>query len=204
MFLNHTLQSDATLGVIDQFWMVCSGEVELAKQGLRIEVSYWFDGEPEPSLVFEPAMANGNGWAAAFLDGQWQNGQQQAGHLGVFAAGPKMGKSATMGGWWNKHQLPFERSVVVAAAVVPRSIGNGGGATLNDTHGPRCTGADFIVRGYESTAPTAAITLPSGVVLPKAARMGLARIEPAQRVRIYYIYIYLYLYTYLYFVLVQS
>ena len=73
----------------------------------------------EPSIVFEPAMANGNGWAAAFLDGQWQNGQQQAGHLGVFAAGPKMGKSATVGGWWNKHHLPFERSVVVAAAVVP-------------------------------------------------------------------------------------
>ena len=47
-------------------------------------------------MLHEPAMANGNGWAAAFLDGQWQNGQQQAAHLGVFAAGPKMGKSATM------------------------------------------------------------------------------------------------------------
>ena len=50
---------------------------------------------------------------------------------------------------------------------------------------PACASADFIVRGYETTAPAAAITLPSGVVLPKTARMGLARIEPAQRVEAY-------------------
>ena len=50
VFLNHTLQPDATLGVVDQFWMVSSGEVELAKQGLRIEVSYWFDGEASKSV----------------------------------------------------------------------------------------------------------------------------------------------------------
>ena len=134
--------------------------------------------------VFEPAMANGNGWAAAFVDGEWRNGQQQAGDLGLFAAGPRMGKSATVGGWWNKHKLPFARSVVVAVSVVPRSaieaarLASAGGAAP-------CTSADFIVRGYETTAPTASVALPSGVVLPRTARIGLARVEPAQRVEAY-------------------
>ena len=179
VFLNHTLSDDATLGVVDQFWMVSGGELELAKMGLRLEVSYWFDGEPEPSIVFEPAMANGNGWAAVFADGGWRNGQQQAGNLGLFEAGPKMGKSATMGGWWHKHQLPFQRSLLVGASAVPRR---------NDSSfkgSPPCASADFIVRGFEQTSPTAALTLPSGVVLPRAARMALARIEPAQRVEPY-------------------
>ena len=81
VFLNHTLEAVATLGVVDQFWLVNGGEVSLAKQGLRLEVSYWFDGEAEPSIVFEPAMANGNGWAAVFQGGEWRNGQQQAGDL---------------------------------------------------------------------------------------------------------------------------
>jgi hypothetical protein len=187
VFLNHTLGAGATLGVVDQFWVVNGGEVGLAQQGLRLEVSYWFDGEAQPSVVFEPAFANGNGWAAVFQDGQWRNGQQQAGDLGLFSAGPQMGKGATMGGWWNKHKLPFQRSVVVAAAVVPRSAAAAAarGASGTGDASAACTSADFIVRGYESTDPTAAITLPSGVVLPKTARMGLARIEPAKRVEAY-------------------
>jgi hypothetical protein len=92
-----------------------------------------------------------------------------------------------MGGWWNKHKLPFQRSVVVAAAVVPRSAAAAAarGASGTGDASAACTSADFIVRGYESTDPTAAITLPSGVVLPKTARMGLARIEPAKRVEAY-------------------
>ena len=182
VFLNHTLQEDATLGVVDQFWVVSGGEVELAKQGLRLVVSYWFDAEAEPSVVFEPAFANGNGWAAVWQAGAFRNGQQQAGNLGLFAAGAQMGKSATVGGWWNKHKLPFQRSVVVAASVVPRSTDS-----IHTRSGapPACASADFIVRGYETTAPTAAVTLPSGVVLPKTARMGLARIEPARRIEAY-------------------
>lgn len=185
VFLNHTLGADATLGVVDQFWVVDGGEVGLAQQGLRLEISYWFDGEAQPSVVFEPAFANGNGWAAVFQDGQWRNGQQQAGDLGLFSAGPQMGKSATMGGWWNKHKLPFQRSVVVAATVVPRSAAAAAAARSTVEASAACTSADFIVRGYESTDPIAAITLPSGVVLSKTARMGLARIEPAKRVEAY-------------------
>lgn len=183
VFLNHTLGAGATLGVVDQFWTVGADEVGLAKQGLRLEVSYWFDGEAQPSVVFEPAFANGNGWAAVFQDGQWRNGQQHAGDLGLFSAGPQMGKSATMGGWWNKHKLPFQRSVVVAAAVVARSPDNFRSSALDGT--VPCTSADFIVRGYESTAAGAAVTLSSGLTLPQAARMGLARIEPAERVEAY-------------------
>ena len=97
-----------------------------------------------------------------------------------------MGKSATMGGWWNKHKLPFQRSVVVAASVVPRRAAAGASSARGNNYAePACTSADFIVRGYESAAPNAAVTLPSGVALPQTARMGLARIEPGQRVEAY-------------------
>ena len=92
-----------------------------------------------------------------------------------------MGKSATTGGWWNKHKLPFTRTVVVAASVVPRSAAEAARLATAGGAAP-CTAADFIVRGYETTAPNAAVALPSGVVLPSTARMGLARVEPAQRV----------------------
>ena len=95
-----------------------------------------------------------------------------------------MGKSATRGGWWNKHQLPFEHSVVVSAAVVPRSSHTTGSAAAGNpgAGSGACTSVDFIVRGYETTASSAGLTLPSGVTLPRAARMGLARVEPAKRV----------------------
>ena len=71
IILNHTLSEQSVLGVMNQFWIVSQSDLVLAEMGARIEVSYHFDGETEPSVSFEPAMASGQGWAAAQLGGQW-------------------------------------------------------------------------------------------------------------------------------------
>lgn len=82
-----------------------------------------------------------------------------------------MGKSATKGGWWHKIKMPFQRSVLVTSRLVPR--GNIANLTGVCIHG----GTSAIIRGYEDTAPTAALTLPSGVTLPRAAKMVLHRLD---------------------------
>ena len=135
VFLNHTLGAGATLGVVDQFWVVNGGEVGLAQQGLRLEVSYWFDGEAQPSVVFEPAFANGNGWAAVFQDGQWRNGQQQAGDLGLFSAGPQMGKRPWVAGgtsisYLSNDPLSWPRRLYRAAQPQPLLAARAALATL--------------------------------------------------------------------------
>lgn len=69
--LNHSLSRQPGFGVVDQFWTVQQTDVELAVLGVREEFSYYFDGEANPSVVFEPAMAAGQSWAAAELGGKW-------------------------------------------------------------------------------------------------------------------------------------
>ena len=70
--LNHTLRPGALLGVMDHFWWCSSpGELALAQQGLRPELRYFVDGEAEPSVVYEPAMAVGQGFAATTVAGEW-------------------------------------------------------------------------------------------------------------------------------------
>ena len=54
--LNHTLSRSPSFGVVDQFWAVQSSDVALAEMGVRIELSYFFDGEQIPSVAFEPAL----------------------------------------------------------------------------------------------------------------------------------------------------
>jgi hypothetical protein len=172
-FLNHTLSRSPSFGVVNQFWTVQAPDVTLAEDGVRLEFSYYFDGEVKPSVVFEPALASGQGWAAARLGGRWVDSQRFAGDNGVFAAGGKMGKSATEGGWWHKFKMPFERSVLVTATLVPR-----GGDTGRNITGV-CHGTLAIVRGFEDTSPSAALTLPSGVTLPRSARMVLHSLDSA-------------------------
>ena len=171
-FLNHTLSRTPSFGAMNQFWTVQAPDIALARDGVRLEFSYFFDGELAPSVVFEPALASGQGWAAAQLGGRWVDSQRFAGDDGVFAAGGKMGKSATEGGWWHKYKMPFERSVLVTATLVPR------GDTGRNISGI-CHSTLAIVRGYEDTSPSAAITLPSGVTLPRAARMVLHSLDRA-------------------------
>ena len=47
------------------------------------------------------------------------DGSRWAGVDGVYAAGEKMGKSGVTGAWWHAYPMPFERSVLVTAAMVP-------------------------------------------------------------------------------------
>ena len=69
--LNHTLRPGALLGVMDHFWWCSSpSELTLAQQGLRAELHYYVDGEAEPSVVYEPAMSVGQGFAATTVAGE--------------------------------------------------------------------------------------------------------------------------------------
>jgi hypothetical protein len=71
LVLNHTLSSPgAKLGVMDHFWHVGSSSLGLAEAGLQTEVRYYVDGEEEPSIVFDPAMATGQGFATVEQDGR--------------------------------------------------------------------------------------------------------------------------------------
>ena len=147
VILNHSLTNQPGFGVIDQFWTVQQTDVELAMLGVREEFSYFFDGEAVPSVVFEPAMAAGQSWAAAELGGRWVDAQRYVGDDGVFAAGAKMGKSATKGGWWHKVKMPFTRSVLVTSRLVPRgNVANLSGACFDWT-------VDAIVQHTVPTHP---------------------------------------------------
>ena len=52
------------------FWITAASDLAMAEMGVRLEVRYQFDGEPTPSVAFEPAMMAGNGWAAVPLGGR--------------------------------------------------------------------------------------------------------------------------------------
>ena len=120
VILNHTLSDDAVWGCMDHFWVTANSDLAMAAMGVRLEVRYQFDGEASPSLAFEPAMMAGNGWAAVPLAGKWQDGQRDAGRDGTFAAGDKVGRGGRLTGWFNNLRLPFRRSVLITAALVPR------------------------------------------------------------------------------------
>ena len=164
VILNHSLTNQPGFGVIDQFWTVQQTDIELAVLGVREEFSYFFDGEAVPSVVFEPAMAAGQSWAAAELGGRWVDSQRFVGpgDDGVFAAGAKMGKSATKGGWWHKVKMPFTRSVLVTSRLVPRgNVANLSGACFDWT-------VDAIVQHTVPTHPrrVACTNLSACAILP--------------------------------------
>eukprot|EP01051_Picozoa_sp_SAG22_P017689 SAG22_NODE_2790_length_2209_cov_1.681043_3_plen_239_part_00 len=120
VILNHSLSSDAAYGAMDQFWVTAVSDLAMAEMGVRLEVRYQFDGEPTPSVAFEPAMMAGNGWAAVPLAGRWADGARDAGRQGIYGVGNKVGRGGRLTGWYNNIRLPFRRSVLITAALVPR------------------------------------------------------------------------------------
>ena len=182
--LNHTLRPGSVLGVMDHFWWCSSpSEIPLAQQGLRAELRYYVDGEAEPSVAYEPAMAVGQGFAATTVAGEWFDAQSQVGDGStLFSAGSKMGRSGIgCGGWWHRHPVLFQRSIRIEIAVV--AVGNAtavfGNATappppLPTFPPPGCIQATAVVRGYERSTP---FRTPAGVALPLEARMRVQRIE---------------------------
>eukprot|EP01047_Picozoa_sp_COSAG01_P029088 COSAG01_NODE_1984_length_8725_cov_8.562022_4_plen_539_part_00 len=212
VIFNHTLSDDAEWGCMDQFWITADSDLAMAKMGVRLEVRYQFDGEPTPSVAFEPAMMAGNGWAAVPLAGRWMDGARDAGRQGIYAAGGKVGRGGRLTGWYSTVRMPFRRAVLVTAVLVPRP---GAVPPANQTRampvvarpvagrpnspdppyppGPvpsphcrdlpapdngRCINADIIVRGFEDTSSDdVSLTLPSGLTLPRTARMTLHHFE---------------------------
>ena len=184
--LNYTLRQGVgtVLGVMDHFWWCSSpGEMALAQQGLRAELRYFVDGETEPSVTYEPAMAVGQAFAATTVAGEWFDAQSQVGDgTSLFSAGSKMGRSGIgCGGWWHRHPVLFQTSIRIEIGVVavPNASAVFGNATapappLPPFPPPGCIQATAVVRGYERTSP---FRTPAGVVLPLGARMRVQRIE---------------------------
>ena len=151
--LNHTLATDSSVGVLTHFWT--TGDVDS-----NVLVEIFMDGEPEPSIAFEPSMACGQGFPGDM-------GTDPVSVGGLFAAGDKMGKAGAVGGWYFKYRIPFQRSVFVQIRqIVPPPSGD-------------CQHAYVILRGFEGDAGFAGVTLPSGFTLPLAARLHLQSIDNA-------------------------
>jgi hypothetical protein len=167
---NHTVSDASRMGLMSHFWTTGLSEEAQAGQNYQLEISYTFDGEPSPSISFNPAEAMGQMHGAVQLGGDatWLDGTRSAtANTSVFAAGDKMGKNAMTSAWYNYYRLPFSSSVRVTASLTARP---GQPAPPAGT----CGYAYVIVRGHEiSSAATAAIELPSGFKLPPTARMEL-------------------------------
>lgn len=70
--------------------------------GLQLEIRYYFDGEPNASIAYDPAKANGQQFGAVMYGGAWRDGTAAAtGNASMFQAGDKMGKNAVTGAWYN-------------------------------------------------------------------------------------------------------
>eukprot|EP01052_Picozoa_sp_SAG31_P000656 SAG31_NODE_19_length_35031_cov_42.510707_7_plen_378_part_00 len=207
VIFNHTVSGDAQWACMDHFWITANSDLAMAAMGARLEVRYHFDGEPTPSVSFEPAMMSGNGWAAVPLAGRWVDGMSGVGQEGVYAAGDKVGRGGRLTGWFNNLRLPFKHSVFVTAQLATRPGSapppNASTSSQDTEHNPppvnppnppypsgpvpsphckdlpapasaHCINADIIVRGFEDTSSSnAALTLPSGLTLPRTARMRL-------------------------------
>lgn len=70
--------------------------------GLQLEIRYYFDGEPNASIAYDPAKANGQQFGAVQYAGTWRDGTAAAtNNASMFQAGDKMGKNAVTGAWYN-------------------------------------------------------------------------------------------------------
>ena len=178
LVLNHTLSSPgAKLGVMDHFWHVSAPSgLELAQNGLQIEIRYYVDGEAVPSIVFDPPMATGQGFATVEQDGKIVDSSMLVGDDGLWNAGSKMGKSGLVASDWHHHPIVFERSIRVTQSVRCLNETRCASAPIpaNGYPGLGCVAGTAIVQGHEQSTP---LTLRSGFTLPLSARMQLLKIE---------------------------
>jgi hypothetical protein len=177
LVLNHTLSSTgAKLGVVDHFWHVGPSALAQAEQGLQIEVRYYVDGETEPSIVFDPLMATGQGFGTVEQDGKIVDATALVGDDGLWHAGSKMGKSGLVSADWHHHPILFQRSIYVTQAVRCLNETRCASAPQPANHYPGlgCVAGTVIIQGHEQSKP---LTLRSGFTLPLSARMRLIKIE---------------------------
>lgn len=82
--LSYNLSASASFGIASHFWT--TGGVD------TILVEYYVDGEPTPSIAFEPALACGQGFPT-------EDGSDPISTGELYSAGGKMGKGAAVGAW---------------------------------------------------------------------------------------------------------
>ena len=144
VILNHTLDSDTSHGVLHHFWITGNhgpGEIDEAW------ISYFVDGEAEPSIEFQPSRMCGQFFPELMNE------------TDLYSAGPMCGRNSNVGGWFNTFPVPFGRSVVVTARPSADWVAKNG-----------CLHSYINVRGTENLP----IVLPlSGVALPSTARLQL-------------------------------
>ena len=96
--LNYSLPPLATHGVLHHFW-VTGAQYKVD----RMHISYFVDGEAEPSVSFQPSMACGLAFPT------------EVAHDFEYSAGGLCGKTAPVGGWSHVFPIPFYKSVIVTA-----------------------------------------------------------------------------------------
>lgn len=111
---NHSVSTAAGRehgAYLNHFWSAggkgAAGQYTADRQIIR----YYIDGEAEPSIEFEPAMAAGSGigWEGLDYYNRGLNGKEP---WGPEMSNSMMGHSAqTGGGWHNRFKIPFARSI---------------------------------------------------------------------------------------------
>lgn len=101
--VNRTLLPGETHGVLHHFW-VTGAQYKVD----RMWVEYFIDGEPVPSISFQPSFMCGLAFPT------------QVAHDFEFSAGGLCGKTAPVGGWSNVFPVPFYRSVIVTVRGDPQ------------------------------------------------------------------------------------
>jgi hypothetical protein len=149
--MNYSLSGPSSdLGVLSHFWV--TGDVDR-----NVLVEYFIDEESKPSIAFEPSMACGQGYPNLI-----ENDPLPA-EAGLYEAAGKMGKAGAVGGWYFKYKIPFQRSILAQIRLINSSMPS--------------QYAYIQIRGYEVNAGDAGIVLPTGIELPRSARMQLQVIE---------------------------
>jgi hypothetical protein len=113
---NHTVTTPNGIkygAFLNHFWSAggkgAVGQYIADRQVLR----YYIDGESTPSIVFEPAMAAGNGMGWEMLP-YYKAGLHEKEPWGSETSTTWMGHSAsTGGGWHNRFKVPFSNSIRV-------------------------------------------------------------------------------------------
>lgn len=153
--LNYTVSPGASHAVLHHFW--ATGPQFTID---RIWVSFFLDGELQPSISFQPGMVCGVGFPDLLAPEQ------------LFSAGGLCGKGAAVGGFYNTIPIPFRRSVLVT--VRPSGEPQDG----------NCTWGYINLRGTENLP----LVLPhSGIPLPQSARLQLWRNDWAVRQPLEYV-----------------
>jgi len=152
------------------FWITGDWNVPASTVGHRwgpaidsMIVRYYIDGERQPSLEFEPALACGVG---QFAQGRPEGNEAPKGALPHAWGSSLFGKNAAKGGWWFNVPIPFYKSVRVTLAAP-----QGPDALRREGQSVTAEQVYIMVRGTEQRRISVGET-----VLPVGVRLQLQKI----------------------------